>query len=213
MNIWNQLTEEEGRRARLLWKECVVHVAKQGYLVEPGTKADHIYVVQSGELQVVVDDYWGHRSLINTLLPGSIFGAAHAFRGGMAFPLGVVATEDSVVYTYHVPSIQASKDKVPTAYHLAMSTMFQTVCMRSTGLIQTILQVKQRTVRGKLMAYLTHRSREVGKAEFAIAHTRGQLADFLAVDRSALSREISRMQDDGLIRVSGKHFVLLCDEE
>ena len=66
----------------------------------------------------------------------------------------------------------------------------------------------QRTTRQRLLVYLSEQAQRAGSAEFTIPFNRQQLADFLSVERSAMSAELSRMQAEGLLETERSHFRL-----
>ena len=71
------------------------------------------------------------------------------------------------------------------------------------------MHTSQRTTRAKLMSYLSAEAQRVGKYEFDIPYSRQQLADYLSVERSGLSLELSKMKDEGLLDYKKNHFRLL----
>ena len=202
-------TETEWKDAQSAWGIECVRLEKDAYLIHEGDVADCIFWVRSGSLLVVVDDYWGLRSVLNTVGSDGLFGAAYAFSDSKTYPLSVVAAEDSVVCRISVERLLASKETNPTLYVNMMYGLLRAISNRSVALIHTIEQIKQPTLRDKIIAYLTYQSRQAKSNEFRIPLTRQQLADYLAVDRAALSREISRMQAEGLLWTKGREFRLL----
>ena len=82
------------------------------------------------------------------------------------------------------------------------------IARQSLALSRRILHVAPKTIRGKVLAYLSDVAERAGKREFDIPFDRQQLADYLGVDRSALSAELSRMQKAGLIETRRSHFIL-----
>ena len=75
-------------------------------------------------------------------------------------------------------------------------------------LTQKITHVTQRTLRMKLLSYLSEQAHYAASADFTISFNRQQLADYLSVDRSALSAELGRMQKEGLLSFQKNHFSL-----
>ena len=83
------------------------------------------------------------------------------------------------------------------------------IAHQSLNLSRRILHVAPKTIRSKVLAYLSDVAERTGENEFDIPFDRQQLADYLGVDRSALSAELSRMQKAGLIETRRSHFVLM----
>jgi len=82
------------------------------------------------------------------------------------------------------------------------------IAQQSLDLARRILHVAPKTIRGKVLAYLSDEAERAGAREFDIPFDRQQLADYLGVDRSALSAELSRMAKAGLLETRRSHFVL-----
>ena len=76
-------------------------------------------------------------------------------------------------------------------------------------LSRRIQDAAPKSIRGKLIAYLHTRSQTAGSTEFDIPFNRQQLADYLGVDRSALSAVISSLSKEGVFEVKRSHFKLL----
>ena len=91
----------------------------------------------------------------------------------------------------------------------ASANLTAAIARRSIGLSRRILHVTPKTIRGKVLAYLSDEAEREGSNEFEIPFNRQQLADYLGVDRSALSSELSRMQRDGLIKTNRSRFKLI----
>ena len=68
--------------------------------------------------------------------------------------------------------------------------------------------ISPKTVRGRVMAYLNTVSLQKHSKEFDIPFDRQQLADYLNLERTALSKELGRMQKEGLIWTRKSHFVV-----
>ena len=90
-----------------------------------------------------------------------------------------------------------------------MQNLLQIISQKSLVLREKITLLSKRTTREKIMEYLLLESKKVGKREFYISLDRQELADFLGVDRSAMSTEIGKLCKEGLIKSHKNHFVLL----
>ena len=95
-------------------------------------------------------------------------------------------------------------------FHARVSANLMEIMARhNLALSQRIFHTTPKTLRGKLLSYLSHQAERAGSREFDIPFNRQQLADYLNVDRSALSAELSRMAADGILETQRSHFVLL----
>ena len=85
---------------------------------------------------------------------------------------------------------------------------FYVMAARNRKLTRKMEYLSQRTIRGKLLSYLSFQSLSKRNSEFDISFNRQQLADFLSVDRSAMSKELGKLRDEGIIEFRKNHFKL-----
>ena len=94
-------------------------------------------------------------------------------------------------------------------HHTLIRNLLGIVAQNNMYLNQKIKYTSRKTTREKLMAYLTDQAKMKGSNDFTIPFNRQELADYLGVDRSALSNELSKMQREGLLQVEKNRFRLL----
>jgi CRP-like cAMP-binding protein len=186
----------------------IASFAAKASVLSPGDPTDQFGILLSGQLHVVQDDYWGNRSLLTQIEPGELFAEAFAFSPLPALPVGVVAAEACEVLL--VPAARVFQNAgLPCAFHsLLVQNMIGILAQKNVFLTQKIEHLTRRTTREKLLSYLSAQARLSGASSFQIPFDRQQLADYLAVDRSAMSAELSRMQKDGLLTYSRNSFTL-----
>jgi len=206
-------TPREWQEATAAWRAKVRTMQVGDVLFAASDKVCDIYVVLKGRVHLVVDDYWGNRSILSVVEAGHIFGAAYAFGDADAYPMSAVAVEGGEVLTFSLAAYEASEATHPALFYKAQRGFLSALANRSVGLIHTIEQVKQRTLRGKILAYLTYRSRLAGSTTFEVNLTREQMADFLSADRAALSRELSRLRREGVLDYRKGRFTLYLPDE
>ncbi len=191
-----------------MWRARRVRYAKEQTVVHAGDATGRIWIVLTGRLHVVSYDYWGARSLLSEVGAGGIFGAAYALGHCDTFPLEVVCAEAACAVVLDIDSFNAAASLYPKVYSQCLANLACAVSDKSVALIHTLQQVKQRTLRQKLLSYLSYRAGMAGSNDFCIPLSRQQLADFLGVDRAALSRELSALQADGLVDYHKNNFTL-----
>lgn len=76
------------------------------------------------------------------------------------------------------------------------------------NLSRRIFHTTSKSIRGRLLSYLSYQATRQGSLQFTIPFNRQQLADYLSVDRSAMSNELSKMQKEGMLTVNRNYFVL-----
>lgn len=186
----------------------LVSFKKDEYVYRQGEHVDNISLLISGSLHIQKEDYWGNLSIINRIGIGEMFGEAYvAYSGGLLND--VVAIEDSVVLFFDVKKIFSACVSACKFHVMVVQNMFFAIAERNRRLVQKLGHMSNRTTRQKLMSYLSEQAAEHRSDSFSIPFNRQQLADFLAVDRSAMSGELCKMRNDGLIKFSKNNFTLL----
>ena len=182
---------------------------KGEYVFHSGEHIHHIQVLAEGMLHIQNDDYWGNRSLINQVSEGEMFGEAYAAPGSGTIPNDVVAVEDSTVIFFDVNKVLSVCPSGCRFHTLTVKNLFFAISENNRALIAKLGHISNRSTRDKLLSYLSSEAQKQGSSSFEIPFNRQQLADFLSVDRSAMSNELCKMRNDGLLIFNKNHFKLL----
>lgn len=182
---------------------------KGDYVFRQGEHIAHITVLVDGELLVQRDDYWGNRSIISRVDVGEMFGEAYLAPESGTILNDVVASKDSTVIFFDVQRIITTCSSACRFHTLVIQNLFFAISEKNRMLVQKLGHMSKRTTREKLVSYLSEEARRRNSSSFAIPFNRQQLADFLSVDRSAMSNELCKMRDDGLIKFEKNQFTLL----
>ena len=183
-------------------------LAKGEALMHAGEKADRIGIVLSGSLAVSTYDLSGRRTLIKRIGPAEIVAAAQALAGSDTMSVDVEADEDSDVLTLKSDRILAPCENACAFHARLVRNLMQSLAVKTLELNRKIDILSHRSTQDRLMAYLHAVAQQKGTDDFDIPFNRQQLADFLCVERSALSAEISRLSALGLIASRKNHFWL-----
>ena len=182
---------------------------KNSIILAEGDPAEYICIVLSGTAQIVRIDYYGNRSILAGIFPPNIFGEAFACADAESLPVNVVAAEDSEIMLIKASRIIKSCPKACGFHNRLVSNLLKVVA-RKNLLIQRKNEItSKRTTREKLVTYLLMQAKDCGKNTFSIPFDRQELADYLEVDRSGLSAEISKMRKEGIIQCKKSIFTLL----
>ena len=182
---------------------------KGSYVLHQGEYLHHITVLVAGSLLIQKDDFWGNRSIVNKISVGEMFGEAYVAPGSEALLNDVIATEDSAIIFFDVHKILTTCSSACRFHAMVIQNLFYAISVKNRSLVQKLGHMSRRTTREKLLSYLSEQAKKQGTSSFEIPFNRQQLADYLAVDRSALSAELSRMKKDGLIEFEKNLFTLL----
>ena len=174
-----------------------------------GDAAGFIGIVLSGAVRIVRDDYYGQRSFLTQAEPGDIFAEAYACAPMEAMPISGYAAADSQVMLLSARKMLTVCTNACGFHNRLVKNLLAVVAEKNLLLSRKIQFMSQRTTREKLLAYLLDQAKQHGCDEFTIALDRQALADYLGVERSAMSAQLSKLRRDGVLEAAGAHFRLL----
>lgn len=183
---------------------------KKGELVlRQGESVKSIMVLAEGKLHIQRDDHWGNRSIISIIGVAEMFGEAYAAPDSGAMLNDVLAVEDSVVLFFDMGRLISVCPEACSFHSAVVRNLLFAISEKNRKLVQKLGYMSERTTREKLIAYLSDEAKRNNSSSFSIPFNRQQLADYLSVDRSALSNELSKMRNDGLLTFCKNRFELL----
>ena len=177
-----------------------------------GDRASSAGIILSGEAEVLQEDFWGNRNLLAAVGPGELFAEAFACAHAVS-PVSVQCTTDGSVLYLNVRAVFSPCEKACAQHKTLSQNLIRVLAEKNMQLNEKAGFLSQRTTREKLLAYLSAQARRAGSASFRIPFDRQQLADYLSVNRRAMSAELSNMQRDGLLRTDRSCFTLCQPED
>ena len=178
-----------------------------------GDPAGFVGVVLSGSVQILRDDFYGNRTLLAVAEQGDIFAEAYACANVDTMPISGYAAKDSQVMLLSCKKMLTVCTNSCRFHNQLVKNLLQVVAQKNLTLSQKIQFMSQKTTRDKLMAFLLEQAKRAGSPEFTIAFDRQALADFLGVERSAMSAELGKLRKAGILESKGSRFRLLRDPE
>lgn len=185
-----------------------ISVSKGDPVFLEGDPAQLVGVVLFGGVQVVQDDYYGNRSVLSILQPGDSFGEAFSCAGLDNMPVSVFAVRDSKVLLLNCQRILTLCSHACHFHSLLIQNILRGLAQKNLAFTKKVRYMSQKTTRDKLLAYLLDQAKQQGSAEFVIPCDRQALADYLGVERTAMSAEISKLKKAGLLDTKGPWFCL-----
>ena len=182
---------------------------KKYTIMAEGTPAKYIGIVLSGSVQIIQVDYYGNRSILSSLEPSQVFAEAFAAAEIKSIPVSIVANEPSEIMFIDCAHIMHTCSNNCGFHNQLIFNLMQDIAAKTILFHQKIEIISKRSTREKLLTYLSFYSKKTGSASFDIPYDRQELADYLEVDRSGLSAEISKLRSEGLLNSYKKHFELL----
>lgn len=166
-------------------------------------------LVLSGSVSIENDDVWGNRSILDRIGPGQVFAETYACIPDEPLMVNVVAAEATEILFLDMSQVLYSGSDAHSFHSKLIRNLLTISSQKKLILSRKIFHTSSKSIRGRLLSYLSFQAIQHGSCDFEISFNRQQLADYLSVDRSAMSNELSKMQRDGLLRVARNHFTLL----
>lgn len=189
----------------------VKHICKDEYILRAGDTTEAVWLLAEGSALIAQEDLWGNRNIMANLTSGDFFAEPFAIIPDAVLNVSVIAIQDC-------KAVKIPADRLLTIcsnacqYHNRLIQNLITVLAKKTLLINDkITHMSKRKTRDKLLSYLSAESKRQGSLSFDIPFDRQQLADFLCVERAAMSVELSRLQKEGILETDHSHFELNLD--
>ena len=170
---------------------------------------ENLCVVLEGTVQMIKEDIWGEKSIIANLGVGSVFAENFLGQLGDRSAVSYFVASDSEVLMLPLGRTLFDSDTSSKASQRLMCNIVSILADNNTRLIEKTEILCKKTLRSKILAYLEQEARNHGCRSFTIPFNRTDLANYLDADRSALTRELARMKEEGLIDFTKNSFELL----
>ena len=184
-------------------------VAEDAFVFRVGDDVRSVYLILSGSMHIVDEDFWGNRSIIETMDAYTLFGEAYALSTTKQHLVSVMAAEDSAVLEIDPVRLFETCTSDCACHNKLIQNTMRLLSEKIIRLTEKLGHIAQRSIREKTLSYLSKCARQAHNSAFIIPYSRQQLADYLCVDRSALSHELSKLQSRGMICYRKNHFELL----
>lgn len=206
--LFRGMTELEITKALQVLEAHEKSFQKGETLLIAGTITERMGLVLEGSVTIESNDAWGNRTIISHVGQGQVFAETYALLENEPMLVDVTASEDCRVLFLRSGRIQSLKNSLEP-WALKYITNLLTISMHKNLILSgRSFHTAPKTIRGRVMAYLNSVSLQKHSREFDIPFDRQQLADYLNLERSALSKELGKMQKDKLIFCKKNHFLI-----
>ena len=188
------------------------HYQKSDVIYHAGDSVTSLGMVLSGSVSIENDDLWGNKSILDRIGPGQVFAETYACVSGEALMVSVVAAEASDILFMNVSRLLRICPHACEHHGKLIRNLLTISAQKNLNLSRRIFHTSSKSIRGRLLSYLSFQAVRQGRRDFTIPFNRQQLADYLSVDRSALSNELGKMQREGLLEVEKTRFRLTGDK-
>lgn len=182
---------------------------KDEFICQEGDKAGFIGIVLEGRIQIFHDDYDGNRNLTASLDAGAMFAEAFACAKVPFMPVDILSYTDSVILFIDVNQILNHTGESCHFHEQITGNLLKIMARKNMLINQKLNYISHKTTAEKLMAFLNDQAKLHHSPEFTIPYDRQSLADYLGVERSAMSAELSKLQKKGVLITKKNYFKLL----
>ncbi len=182
--------------------------AKGSYLYLAELTKPRMGILLSGKAKIIKETYAGESMMIAALEPGDLFGETFACVGLETAPVSILALDDSSAMFFDVQRLTHTCQAACPFHQQIIANLLTILAAKNMALNKKMSYITNKTIRGKLQAYLYDQADQARSHQFTIPFNRNELADYLCIDRSAMSRELSKMQEEGLLTYHKNSFKL-----
>lgn len=191
-------------------KYKILHFKKNEIMLKNGNFNTKVYILLDGKINLYRIDFEGNCNIIESITSAQIFGASFAC-SGQKLSLSAVADSDCSVLVFDGEKLFNICNNSCDFHRVLVSNLIKIFSQKNILLNEKIQCLSKKTTKEKIMTYLFLVSQKIGENEFDIPFDRQQLADYLGVERSAMSVEISKLRKEKIIENNKNHFKILKD--
>lgn len=178
-------------------------------ILHAGENTRELALVLEGEIHILHEDFWGNRNILSALTAGDLFAESFAAAQNVPLNVSVLAAEASQVMFLNLARVLSTCSNVCPHHRRLIENLISSLAEKNRRLNEKLAHLSQRSIREKLLSYLSAEAARRGSATFELPFNRQELADYLSVDRSALSAELSKLKHEGLVDYHRSSFKIL----
>lgn len=207
--LFSGMNKEEVRQAlQCLGSEQKIY-EKDAYIFQHGETITQIGLILSGSAIIQKEDFWGNCDIISHVSKGELFGESFACMEMKEMPVSVVCKERTEVLFLTYQKIIRTCPRSCDFHQKLLQNMIRVMATKNFMLMGKMEHMMKRTTREKLLSYLSEQAMWKKSDTFQIPFDRQELADYLGVDRSAMSSELGKLKKDGILQFHKNKFILL----
>lgn len=205
--LFQDVTPDECSEMTALGCVRTADFEKGAVLFRAGDKTEEFGVLLSGEVHVESGDLWGNRVILHSIGAGNAFAETYALCG-VPMMADVTTVQPSRVLFIRLAALLDEQNSAQAWYPKLLRNLTLIFARKNLAWSGRVFCLSAKGIRSRVMMYLSAQAAQAGSTEFSIPFDRQQLADYLNVERSALSKELGRMQKEGILSFRKNHFLL-----
>lgn len=207
-NLFSGVSSEEINAMLKCLSARLKHYKKEEFIIRSGDYIRSVGMMLSGTALIIQEDFWGKRTIISEILPGTIFAETYACIPTLPIEMSVISDSECDVLFLDFNKILHVCTSSCTFHTRLIQNFLSSIARRNMVLTKKMQHMSKKTIREKLLSYLSAESLKSNSSTFDIPFNRQQLADYLSIDRSALSNELSKLQEEGILTYKKNRFTL-----
>ena len=177
-------------------------------ILRAGQTTSRMGLILEGSVSIESNDLWGNRNILSLVELGQFFAETYALLKAEPMLVDVTANEKSSILFLDIGSLRDIAS--PALWQVRIISNLLTISsQKNLHLSGRSFHTAPKSIRGRVMSYLNTVALQKRSVSFDIPFDRQQLADYLNVERSALSKELGKMQKDGMIETRKNHFTII----
>ena len=206
-NLFENINEQNIRKIKRFLRATTITYPKNVNILSNVNQDDFIAIIDNGSVQFESTEYDGNKSIIETISKGGAFGS-------VTFPVDneeVTCITKEVTQITYIEYNSITNDEIikTDSYIIFIKNLIKILSDQVSEKNNRIEILTKKTTRDKLLEYFKQQASERGTKSFTIPISFTELANHLSVDRSAMTREITYLKDDGIIKTNGRRITLL----
>lgn len=181
---------------------------KSETILSLGEKVEEIGILINGSAHIVQEDYWGRKIILSELQSSDVFAEVFATLKKKS-EVSITAITDCQIMFLNISKLITICSHTCNYHNKLIQNLLISIAEKNLKMAQKINYMGKKSIREKLLTYLSTQSIKTGKRKFKIPFNRQDLADYLSVDRSALSKEISKLKQEGIINSEKNEFEII----
>lgn len=190
----------------------VAEFRKNEVIFHTGDVTEEFGIILSGEIHIENIDLWGNRVILHNISDGQAFGETYAFCSEPIM-VDVTAVRDCKILFVNIGLLQSHSNNSRPWYNKMLYNLLILSTEKNLAWSSRVFCITAKSIRSRVMTYLSSEAVKRGTTEFNIPFDRQQMADYLNVERSALSKELGKMKKEGILTFHKNHFHLYQAEE
>jgi CRP-like cAMP-binding protein len=207
--VFSMANEFECQAMMFCFKTRFKNFEKNQPIVTQGEQMEDVVLIVKGGANIENIDSLGNITIISELKRGDVYGVESAYAGEEVYKDSLIATEKSLVLFMNKHRLITPCENKCRRHEFVTKNLMSIVAETNISLLDKMMHMSKKTIRDKLLSYFSSMSVKSNSEYFEIPFNKTQLANYLSVDRSALTTELSKMRDDGLIDYEKKQYRLI----